>query len=491
MSNIKNYYFNNLDILLTNSEYWDLFLCYDEKSNINDTCYGVLTGNSLVSQFDFNDSRCISGNTIYSLICWGGSTLPYSGLSLCDIGLTGVDNGFVNNLTGETLTISSGDCRLYLTRVSGLTYVYPWSVKSGVTGQYINLCGGFFQGFWKLQGFEYQVLPKRMEWGWTSEFWLNKTDDNCSPINSGTTLNDVYPENKGFFFYLGARAENKFWNLFSGETGHTTCLSGFTLTPDPYIYDPADSVNSFLRNNGGCNPYSDVCVCGGNSISGCCGSNCCDCICHSASAVTLYNKSSENDIIGNNIGLRIKDDGSIGYRLISYSAQCPSCCNELTGTTILSGISVVEGYSLSGVVPSNVWTHVVVVFKRNCSSPCYSNELYPPYPDCKKGRLLFYINGYLKYVVNDFDEVVFKDFSDEIKYKVEGVPYNISIGGGSQGLLESQTFGGPDPDDKNLLIEKYFAGTFIGGIQEFRFYDVPLDLMDIRCNYNSEKNRYL
>lgn len=486
MSNIKNYTFNNLALLLTNVDYWDLFLTNDQSVS-NEPCTHILTGSSLVSYFDFTDNRCISGNTIYSLTCWDGKILPYSGLSLCDIGLTGIDNGFVQRLTGDTLYLSSGDCRLFLTRVTGSTYVYPWSVQSGSTGQYIGLCGGFFQGFWKLQGFDYQVLPKRMEWGWSAEFWLNKSDSCLSGV-TGTTLNSLYPNNKGFFFYLGARAENKFWNWFSGETGHTTCLSGFTLTPDPYVYDPADAINPFLRNNGNCgNDMSCSCS---NSLSGCCGSCCCECVCHSSSAVTLYNKSSEMDIIDNNIGLRIKDDGSIGYRLITYSAKCDTCCTVLTGFTnsgSITGISIVEEYSMSGMVKNNEWTHVVVVFKRDMTDPCITSELYPPYLNPRLGRLLFYINGYLKFVVHNFNEVLFKDFTDEIKYKIEGVPFNISLGGASQGLLESKTFDGPDPDDKNLLIEKYFAGTFIGGIQVFRFYQIPLSLTDIRCNYDMEK----
>ena len=120
MSNIKNYYFNNLDIRLTNSDYWDLFLCYDERLYNSSTlyCTSIVSGNTLISYFDFNDPNCLSGNTAYSLVCWDDSTLPFSGISLCDIGLTGIHNGFVQNLTGETLTISSGDCRLFLTRVS-------------------------------------------------------------------------------------------------------------------------------------------------------------------------------------------------------------------------------------------------------------------------------------------------------------------------------------------------------------------------------------
>lgn len=523
MSNIKNYYFNNIDIKLTNSDYWDLFLCYDERQFYKPTLYcdSIISGSSLISYFDFNNPNCLSGNSIYSLSCWDSATLPISGLSLCDIGLTGVDNGFVNNLTGETLSISSGDCRLFLTRVSGQTYTYSWSVMSGISGNYVNLCGGFFQGFWKLQGFDYQVLPKRNHIGWTAEFWLNKNNV-CLNANTGTTLNDVYPNNKGFFFYLGARAENKFWNLFSGETGYTTCDGIETLTPVPRIYDPVDT-NSFLFFNGcgnstcSCNnytitattccfnPYDVYNTCGnpcGNPC-GTCGSDNCNgtcttingfisstahCECHSVSAITIYNKDPESDIIDNNLGFRIKDDGSIGYRKIVYTANCRNCCVAITGTAV-SGISVSEEYSMSGMVENNKWTHVAIVFKRYCEYNCLENEKYPPYPDCKKGKLLFFVNGYLKLCINDFDEVLFRDL-DEVKYKVEGVPYNISIGGGTQGLLESKTFNGPDTEDKNLLLEQYFAGTFIGGISKFRLYDVPLDVTEIRCNYNTEKDIY-
>jgi hypothetical protein len=520
MSNIKNYYFNNIDIKLTNSDYWDLFLCYDERLYNKEVlyCNSIFSGSSLISYFDFNNPQCILDNTIYSLDCWDGSTLPISGLSLCDIGLTGVDNGFVKNLTGETLNILSGDCRLFLTRVSGLTYNYDWSMLNDVSGNYINLCGGFFQGFWKLQGFDYQVLPKRMRRGWSAEFWLYKSNDCLSGITN--TLNDIYPNNKGFFFYLGARSENKFWNLFSGESGYTTCDGLTTIIPNPVTIDPVD-VNSFLYNSCSCgnsncknksttgstnccfNPYDVYGDCG--DPCGGCGTSGCDGNCNesringfivnssttetlSCSAYTIYNKNPESDVIDNNLGFRIKDDGSIGYRKIVYSANCRDCCVAITGSAV-SGISIVEQYSISGMVENNKWTHVAIVFKRYCEYDCVESEKYPPFPDCKKGKLLIFVNGYLKLSINDFDEVLFRDF-DESKYKVEGVPYNISIGGGTQGLIESQTFNGPDLEDKNLLLEQYFAGTFIGGISKFRLYEVPLDVTEIRCNFNSEKDIY-
>ena len=59
---------------------------------------------------------------------------------------------------------------------------------------------------------------------------------------------------------------------------------------------------------------------------------------------------------------------------------------------------------------------------------------------------MFYVDGRLKFVVDDFKEFVSKRLN-EYKDKQLGVPFNISLGGGSQGLLESMTFDGQDPDD--------------------------------------------
>ena len=168
--------------------------------------------------------------------------------------------------------------------------------------------------------------------------------------------------------------------------------------------------------------------------------------------------------------------------MISYSSTC-------SGQTTITAITINEEYSLSGMVKDNVWTQVVVLFKRDATLPCITNEEYPPFPDFRKGKLMFFVDGYLKLVVHNFNEVLFRGF-DELKYKVEGVPYNISIGGGTQGLIETKTFNGPDPEDSNLLMQQYFAGTFIGDIQEVRLYDIPLDVTQIRCNYNAKKDIY-
>jgi hypothetical protein len=54
--------------------------------------------------------------------------------------------------------------------------------------------------------------------------------------------------------------------------------------------------------------------------------------------------------------------------------------------------------------------------------------------------------------------------------KQEAVPYSISIGGGTQGLVETIL-----PDymcniNNEFPLETYFTGTFIGDFKSFKFY---------------------
>ena len=60
MSNINNFYFNNLDLKLSNSEYWDFYLASDETCL---TMYdNIISGSCLVAQYDFNEAS-IFGST--------------------------------------------------------------------------------------------------------------------------------------------------------------------------------------------------------------------------------------------------------------------------------------------------------------------------------------------------------------------------------------------------------------------------------------------
>jgi hypothetical protein len=189
-------------------------------------------------------------------------------------------------------------------------------------------------------------------------------------------------------------------------------------------------------------------------------------------------KDRNADIIDNALGFRITDDCEIGYRSISVSGEC-------SGETYVTGITINEEYSSADLISQSDWQQVVVRFTA-----------YNTYKDCdlinggrRKGRLDFYVNGYLKHTILDFDEFLFKDLNEH-REKQQGVPFNYSFGGGSQGLIESQTISGPDSEDDTLTIEKYFAGTFEGCAAIFRMYGCSLDVTTIRDRFDDLKERF-
>ena len=564
MGNLKNYNFNKIDMYLSNFQYYDYYLALDELSipPFSDDCFVV--------NYDFNDiniysSGSTSASTIHSLETWVGAT--NSGYTFTTFGLTGLDNGYIDfdkttgdttnsallsALTGTTVVITSGDTRLTLNRVTGMTgnYEYPIDILSDSTGNYAKLCGGFYQGYYKLDGYNYQVLPTRVEKAWVSDFWLRKSDLTCSGY-TGTTLNDTYPDNKGFFFYMGTRAENKFWNIFEGlNTGCTsgcTSSSACTGTVTTYCTIPKETEIAISGDSGYpirlspppleiteiSNPFLLYGRARKNNRCGTCGSKTDDLgtltTCSSATTITItgftteitnrqnpfliYGRASNNrscgtcgtssgfgnqtvctfsgftsvldeldkdvDIIDNAIGFRIKDDGSIGYRALKLTG---TCVNDV----YITGVTVEEGYSVSGVVTDDQWHMVSIRFVLNKEVP--ENKLKCASP--RVGKLMIYVDGRLKKTFYDVDEFIAKRLN-EYKDKQLGVPFNISLGGGSQGLLESMTFDGQDPNDLGLKIEQNFAGTFIGDISQFRFYICDLNWIDINNNYNTSKQRYI
>ena len=187
----------------------------------------------------------------------------YSSKTICDIGLTGTDNGLVTGMTGQSITYTNGllpanekfdrykfDRRLKLHQVTGYTWT-PNTRFSGVTagtvynvvsysaqtiGNYQELYGGFYQGFYELFGYDYKILPERYPKGWTVEMTLKPRLSNVySPSSGQTTLNEYYPNNAGIFFYMGTRAENKYWHHAAGTNSGdpsyyriTTPLTGLT-----------------------------------------------------------------------------------------------------------------------------------------------------------------------------------------------------------------------------------------------------------------------
>jgi hypothetical protein len=179
--------------------------------------------------------------------------LCYSSETSCDIGLTGIDNGLVDQMTGQTIYFTNGlysdflkfdrmyyDRRFKMFQVTGHTsspnvrfsgfnksILYEVVSKSNPQfGKYHELYGGFYQGFYKLFGYEYEILPERMTKGWSVEMILRpRLNNEFFPGPTETTLNEIYPNNKNTFFYFGTRAENKFHHH---ATGSPLCFSSYT-----------------------------------------------------------------------------------------------------------------------------------------------------------------------------------------------------------------------------------------------------------------------
>lgn len=568
---------------------------------------GSLNENCLISYIDMENKNCIfgldnSGETpgVISL-----EEYQFDGLSedceLNDIRLTGLDNGlisferifgtsgitdeeFYELMTKYTMSLKGGDGRLVLYEVTGNTGIYSYGTQyvNDESGKYYAFKGGFLQGFYKLYGFNYQTLPQYIENTWNLEFVLRPRNyENEEPyVNySGDTkpLNLVYPENKGIFFYMGTRAENKFaqfyisdideypirpeykklceegeenicdnndevnkqrkkhteqlsrleelWLLtflyrpFETDDGIYTCgcqldidyntileslsedldasnfdieetSEGRPIKTDKYFEIPTD--NKYLLFNRARNGFTTKTFNDDPDIEYVLTGITKD---YKTNQYLLFNRTKNGytthnigdyfdsdeykndktgaykitkDIVGNAFALKVNDDGSIGYRYLVK--DCDSA----------SGYTIEEETSFSGIIKDDEWNVVNVMFSilngevDNCGIPF-------PYPR-RRMRIYIYVNGYLKLVSKEVPEFDFHELDDTFD-KQEGVPFNISLGGGSQGLMESMWTNRKRPFKYILPIEENFAGTFMGDIRSFKFYTCRMESAQIKNNY--------
>ena len=241
MSNILNNNYHNLKLRVNLDEYWDFFINKDRMyAGECDFSGAALQDRCLVSYIDTERSECVGDKWLYSMDSYSWEDAVNTGFTKSNIGYTGIDNGlfsykkdritneeFVQILTGSIYSVPSGDTRLQLHQVTGntLVYEYPSEVKDGV----LKLNGGFYQGFFMTSCDEYSILPYKLgSDDWEFEFVLKKSD--LEP-ESTKTLNDKYPENKGIFFYIGTRAENKWIYQYKKDTDDEC----FALSPDDYV----------------------------------------------------------------------------------------------------------------------------------------------------------------------------------------------------------------------------------------------------------------
>lgn len=520
----------------------------------------------------------VDGKRIFSNKIWRKSI--NNGLELNNIGFTGVDNGFITFdkrrisnkdfielFTNSQFSIESGDTRFFMTKVNGNTqrFIFPTEIIENNNDCYINFNGGFYQGWFKIFGQEYQVAPSKIDREWVMSFVIRP---NCEQNILPRTINELHPENKGIFFYIGTRAENKMWlyykkdddffnktikdpnhvdennpkdEYYSKENPNFS-LSGYVeddyvnskecnmdYFQDDYFYqsdcgdrdgafdsdymekditineeelaDTIEDSNGHIINEKGYydiktdnkfitfnrtstgmtvdNYSEDGIIIRGQKIS------------NNINLFTLLDRTSTGktindieeilidhekpydimkDIKNNAFALRVTDDGKIGYR---YGIL--DCSSENYH------YSMIEEYSAPNIIKCNEWNTVVVKISK----------IIPNNNECLENnspiRIMIYVNGFLKFISKELPPFNFKEL-DDVPEKQEGVPYNISLGGGTLGLLETIGFDYYKVSNNLLPIERDFCGSFIGDIKSFKFYEDFADYSLIKDYLSKNKD---
>ena len=168
--------------------------------------------------------------------------------------------------------------------------------------------------------------------------------------------------------------------------------------------------------------------------------------------------SVNKDIINNALCFRITSDGRLGYRYLTKD-----CDSE-------DGIGIIEEYTEQPLINNNVWYCISTKIQK-CSND--------------KMKLSFYVNGKLKMITKEIPILDLRELND-LYSKQEGVPYNISVGGGTQGLCDVIYPLYRDNPSIIYPLEKYFAGSFIGDIKSFRFYSCLLNGNEIENNCKND-----
>lgn len=559
---------------------------------------GLTDGNRMPIYFDLKNSSSSpklnltyknynTGNTIISINYYNPSNEDlscYTAYTLCDVGLTATDNGLVTQMTGETINVTNGlfdnsykfnrryfDRRFKMWQVTGYTQS-PNQRFSGITSTtlyemvsysggseeyYVDLYGGFYQGFFKLYDYDYETFPQRTNKGWSVEMLLKPRHfDLFTPSSGETTLNEIYPNNKNIFFYFGTRAENKYYHYASAVTESLsgclkTCACSDTGVTNSRCVEIYPSSSSTVTTE------YDPC-----------------CSCEKTTTINIPQKDPLLDTISNSLGIRLCGDDiknpKIGVRVLYFTGGCETTGTcATTGVTYNTGYTVTEYCSTKGIyddcedtdfIDGDRWFQINIVWERykyfdDCDLiyrgglddiekieyidslagesvllieppithdsivpetilTTHLTEKYLYEKDDRLGRLKIYINGRIFFVIEDFEEIIPRGIDTE-KEKQIGVPFNISWGGGTQGLHENLVFSAcptslsnqyiQDPllfpenvlssttfssVTTNILLEQNFGGTFEGGISQFRMYTQPLTASEVKHNFKLLKTTF-
>ena len=503
MQILNNYKKWNPILLLYKGNFWDFII---SKKNIKKT------KTELISFLDFNNVENDDLLKTKNDFIWEFSKCD--NLKLSNIGFTGIDNGFVNfdinKITNQNfLDILKKSCytlnenfNLLLKKIKSNTKTYSFEseIIEENDEKYLKLNGGFYQGFFKSSN-NYQVLPNTLNGEWILDF-------NIRPRNyviEENTLNSLYPNNKGIFFYIGARSENKFLNDYSYDfsifrkrenveyydcemkneyvsndyftddfivndieinNNEITLDNNVNITENGYFEIETDNKYLFFNNTdegyntdtwdennkivltGTTKKNTNMYLYLNNTKNG-----------YTTDNINTITKNENKDaykkivkdIINNAIAFKINDNGSIGYRYIVENGE--------------NDYEIIEEYSHENIIKFDEWNQVKVILRN--ITPSY-NMCENSYQN-RKMKILIYVNNYLKFVSKELPLLNLRELNEH-KNKQEGVPFNISIGGGTMGLCDSISWDYNKPFKYILPLEENFGGTFIGDIKWFKFY---------------------
>lgn len=350
-----NEYYSNIDLKLSPSIDIKLSDIYFEHEKSEDY---------LIADF------LLSSDTISNSM-WGGSMIDST---ICN--LEHINSGRVDSK------------KFIINQVSGSTYCY------NLSGTTFN--GGFYQGYYKAEGYDYQVLPNRYIDGVSFEFLIKKQDlDNT--CDDKFRLNDVYPDNSGLFFYYGLKQENPYCSrIVSGESCENIPFkqdySDITIYPwqteNPFLYYTDSNIcDEFINYK---YEYADCC----------------------------------EDIAQNAFGVRVTEDGKFNIRFLDYSGDCISGYTE-------NNLILKDYISSQSHIGENETHHVVLKFD-NIS---YDDEC-DLYKDRGLMELSIWVDGQM--VMCEKVPELYAYGSEMHKSLQVGIPYNISIGGGTLANIENE-----------------------------------------------------
>lgn len=594
MGNILNHNRFLFDFRVTNEDYWDFHLSQEMGYQGN---VSGLTTECLSAYIDFNDPNCIFWDDVFSKYDYVWDSAINDGVSLNYIGVTGVDNGFISYqkdrisnkefldlFLHSTYNTENDDMRLHLRKVNGNNQIYDYSNNIvNVDGKDVSeLNGGFYQGFFKIYGKNYQTLPYVIENGWNLEVRLKKSDLH----NDKLTINDNHQNNKGIFLYIGTRAENKWWekyltnlekessNLNYGnndyfESGYTTedeDVNGSYIQYDEELHDylelvygndgnhckevkcqfvKDEYVNEEYFKNGSysCNQYvNDEYLEKEEEITGKetlltedgfdfgqpniiqyetdnkfllfnrTNDGFTTNTWQEGTKVTMYDIKKPNignyhtlfnrtkdgytintidelidvenkrynilkDIYRNALAFQIKDDGSIGFK------YCVKDCESEE-----ESYKINELFTNGNIIKKDEWYTVSIkimpTVPKNVENPI-CDGITTSVND--KMVIYIYVNGKLVLKSEELPRLNLKQL-DDLSDKQQGVPFSLSLGGGTQGLCDVINLNYRELPKYVLPLEKEFCGSFVGYIQSFRFYSCPLNFTEIRENYKYDLN---